>query len=351
MTLGFKAFFRFRRRIENGWWIARRTARGRRANVLFITEQNRISSSQIFPFYFFRGALLRDLDLDFDEISIRDYEASSLPARRAASVVIFQPWWNIAHDRLHFLLKKIRARVPTRRSFSWILSRHSTCDWPKVLSNDADVYVKKQIFRDKSQYGKATKSDTNLGDYYGNLYRLDYPEVRFPIPPGFLDKLVVGPGFSTSDFMLPVFMRFNRPLSRRRDMNLHARLGGVGEGWYGKMRDHAREVVNRLPNIRKATYGVVGHRDYLRELCFFKALLQPFGFGEVCWRHYEAVMCGSLLIKPDMCHVETDPDIYRPYETYIPVQWDFSDLEERILAQCLATKTRETASRRTPMRY
>jgi len=56
--------------------------------------------------------------------------------------------------------------------------------------------------------------------------------------------------------------------------------------------------------------------------------LSPFGYGEVCWRDYEAVLSGALLIKPDISHIETAPDIFRAHETYIPVAWDFSDLAE-----------------------
>jgi hypothetical protein len=40
-------------------------------------------------------------------------------------------------------------------------------------------------------------------------------------------------------------------------------------------------------------------------------------------------MCGSLLLKPDMSHVETHPDIFRAGETYVPLRWDFADLEEK----------------------
>ena len=43
-------------------------------------------------------------------------------------------------------------------------------------------------------------------------------------------------------------------------------------------------------------------------------------------------MCGSLLLKPDMSHVEVDPDIFVPYKTYVPVQWDFSDFQEKAKA-------------------
>ncbi len=61
-----------------------------------------------------------------------------------------------------------------------------------------------------------------------------------------------------------------------------------------------------------------------------KVCFSPFGYGEVCWRDYEAVACGAVLLKPDMGHIETDPDIFVPWETYVPVSWDLSDLQETL---------------------
>ena len=51
-------------------------------------------------------------------------------------------------------------------------------------------------------------------------------------------------------------------------------------------------------------------------------------FVHNCFRELEAISYGSIVIKPDMSHIETWPDIYRAYETYIPCKWDWSDLEE-----------------------
>jgi hypothetical protein len=41
-------------------------------------------------------------------------------------------------------------------------------------------------------------------------------------------------------------------------------------------------------------------------------------------------LSGALLVKQDMSHVETRPDVFRPFETYVPVSWDLSDLEEKV---------------------
>ena len=56
----------------------------------------------------------------------------------------------------------------------------------------------------------------------------------------------------------------------------------------------------------------------------------PYGLGEICYRDFEILFSGCVMIKPNMSHLKTWPNIYRPIETYIPCRWDFSDLEEKI---------------------
>lgn len=61
-----------------------------------------------------------------------------------------------------------------------------------------------------------------------------------------------------------------------------------------------------------------------------KCTLSPYGMGEVCFRDFEIIQFGSVMIKPDMSNVITHPNIYIPYETYIPCALDWSDLAEKI---------------------
>lgn len=62
-----------------------------------------------------------------------------------------------------------------------------------------------------------------------------------------------------------------------------------------------------------------------------KSVLSPWGQGEVCWRDFEAIFSGAVLIKPDMGHTVTNPTIYQPNQTYIPCKRDFSDLEDIVV--------------------
>jgi hypothetical protein len=75
--------------------------------------------------------------------------------------------------------------------------------------------------------------------------------------------------------------------------------------------------------------GLGPPRQYRHEIRNAKITLSPFGWGEVCFRDFEAVLNGSLLLKPNMDHLSTWPDIYRPDETYVPVAWDGDDLIDR----------------------
>jgi len=69
--------------------------------------------------------------------------------------------------------------------------------------------------------------------------------------------------------------------------------------------------------------------DYWSELRNSKITVGPFGWGEICPRDFEAVICGSLLIKPSVEHLDTLPNIFISEKTYVPVKWDFSDLKEQ----------------------
>jgi hypothetical protein len=73
----------------------------------------------------------------------------------------------------------------------------------------------------------------------------------------------------------------------------------------------------------------VSRAEYLDELLRSKIVVSPFGYGEICWRDFEAIICGAVLFKPDMSHVQTRPNVFIPYITYVPLKWDYSDLEEK----------------------
>ena len=67
--------------------------------------------------------------------------------------------------------------------------------------------------------------------------------------------------------------------------------------------------------------------EYLSALDNDFAVLSPFGWGEVCYRDFESVLFGKLLIKPSMAHIQTWPNIYND-KTCLLLNWDFDDLAQ-----------------------
>ena len=56
-------------------------------------------------------------------------------------------------------------------------------------------------------------------------------------------------------------------------------------------------------------------------------MLSPFGWGEICYRDFESILNRNLLVKPDMEHLETWPNIYKD-EHYFKLDWDSENLFE-----------------------
>ncbi len=96
--------------------------------------------------------------------------------------------------------------------------------------------------------------------------------------------------------------------------------------------NHRLKPIELLQNSNIATkykyeLGKRERDDYYRLLKTSKIAISPFGMGEICYRDFELMIFNTPMLKPDMSKVITEPDIYIPWETYIPVKYDWSDLE------------------------
>ena len=310
--------------------------------VLFISENSRIAKSQIFPFYYYAKDFYKRWNIEFREININLFEENPNNFVGGADVVFFQPWFQKGEKKMVHLLNSIHNFNPSAKVI--FLDSFAPLDlrFAKAVNPLVDFYIKKQFFGNYSVYGQATYGDTNLVEYYNHLYGVPKsPLVQYEIPAGFLDKLVIGPSFFTSREMLPLLASSNKLVQYKKTINVHARLGKEGTVWYQKMREHALLVSSNFSHNSIITSASVSKSEYMKELKSSRVCFSPFGYGEVCWRDYEAIMCGALLIKPDMAHVKTEPNIFIPFETYIPVAWDFSDLEEKVTYYLENTTARE----------
>ena len=69
--------------------------------------------------------------------------------------------------------------------------------------------------------------------------------------------------------------------------------------------------------------------EYLKNLQQSKICISPFGQGEICFRDFEAMLMGTILLKPNQSIIQTTPNMFIEGETYIGCKLDWSDLEEK----------------------
>tara|TARA_B100000287_G_scaffold277967_1_gene261895 strand:+ start:7140 stop:8213 length:1074 start_codon:yes stop_codon:yes gene_type:complete len=102
--------------------------------------------------------------------------------------------------------------------------------------------------------------------------------------------------------------------------------------YYDEHRRPAIDILNKSPYmIAKLVNGKrVPMEMYNQYNLHSKVLFTPFGFGEMHPRDIESAMYGSILLKPDMSHIDSHPFVYEDGVTYVSCKHDFSDLEEKI---------------------
>lgn len=134
---------------------------------------------------------------------------------------------------------------------------------------------------------------------------------------GLINMFLKGP--FDKDFVKPSINRKNA-LSCRINTN------------YARQRNsivfHRQQIVELLGD--RIPLNKIGKKEYIKELRHSKIVISPFGWGEInVARDYEVAMNGSILMKPEIGHMDTYPDIFNK-DTTLQFKWDFSDLESKI---------------------
>ena len=105
--------------------------------------------------------------------------------------------------------------------------------------------------------------------------------------------------------------------------------------FYDAHRSNCISWLKQLPATVRVAMLDAGNKvpieQYYELMRRSKIVVAPFGYGEIAPRDLESAMVGAVLAKPDMGHIKTIPNPYIPNETYRPVKWDFSDLNDVIL--------------------
>lgn len=224
-----------------------------------------------------------------------------------------------------------------------------------------DLYLKRQMYKDKSLYEKHLYGTRSFCDFYlrnfGTIKR-DCFEKCTLLQKEYVHKLRIGWNIGIGNYLTKnkIFKNHNSWYC-----NNYLRVGHVIDRlcfpndssmphWSKKEFDityrgslkysidaisFSRNKINEILDQNTIKY-LIKYRDKIRhdlfvnELRKSKIVISPFGYGEICFRDFEAFHSNSCLLKPDMSHLETWPNFYEDESTYISYRWDFSNVMEKI---------------------
>lgn len=220
-----------------------------------------------------------------------------------------------------------------------------------------DLFVKKQLYRDKNLYTQ-DRGYQNL-NVFSDSYELSPAQKKKntitgkkfrPCPEEFANKIEQGWNIGMYDYRIfPYSGLYPIGIYHRRLLNNFYPLpkfyhnfdsktwdssfrGDIkkGDENYSWQRNRVISLFNLNNDLKLKTGEIISKNKYLKELRESKTCVSPFGHGEICYRDFEAIINGCVLIKPDMSHIKTWPDLYKKNETYVSVKWDLSDLEDKL---------------------
>ena len=229
-----------------------------------------------------------------------------------------------------------------------------------------DIFYCKAIFKDKSLYTRPLYGKELYSDYYHKKYGVtdeDWRERPVIKDERELDKLRLSWNIGVGDYPRDTLrqragvaaarifgFKAVKPFYRKksslpsplpndeRDIGAHCRIGMIPR----KSINFQRELVLKaVKDDALFATGRVSQQAFNREIKLSKMTVSPFGWGELCLRDFEAIRAGSLLLKPDMSHLETWPNVFVPEKTCIFFSWDCDDLVEKAHYYARHTDERE----------
>jgi|TARA_B100001971_G_C18262560_1_gene588369 hypothetical protein len=140
-------------------------------------------------------------------------------------------------------------------------------------------------------------------------------------------------------YLVPGYRQF-QPINESKGVDVCAIFQGKhkynedhtsrNDHFYTAHRNGLWEMLEPLKQKYNMIYDRLPFEEYIKNLWNSKISLSPFGMGEICFRDFECMQYGTIILKPEQSKVKTIPTIYEEGVTYIGTEYDFSDLEEKI---------------------
>ncbi len=230
----------------------------------------------------------------------------------------------------------------------WFDTSDSTFIYQGAVLPHVDYFYKAQLLVDRELYTKRHYGGRIYTDHvHRQLGAIDeHPYPAAPLPADQLHKLRVSWHSGLGDYGWRRFYKLthltgavldklDRPYqyhanfctndARSNDISCRLGLGHPRE----TIRAHRRAVIDRVTQ-RGVSTDRLSPAKYMAEMRQSRIAISPFGLGEISLRDFEILLCGALLFKPSMDHLQTWPELYLDGQTYVAHQWDLSDFDAQL---------------------
>ena len=252
----------------------------------------------------------------------------------------FTTWW----DYPDTVFQQIDIARRYADKIVWFDDNDSTRVTHFELLPSVDLYLKKQLLKDKTLYAQPLYGDRLFTDYYHKQFGINDVSMyqSKPLDLKYEDKIHlswhIGLGDMVGD-ILPRAVKFiknylppkypNSFVSPSSPKSIDVMFRGTRN--YARQtvafhRVRIGELLDSATQYQRALAGKVSITQYNQECRKSKIMVSPFGWGEIGVRDFQCWYYGAALMKPDMTHMETWPDVFIPDETYYPLNWNFNNL-------------------------
>ncbi len=198
----------------------------------------------------------------------------------------------------------------------------------EVFEQSDAIYLFKNQLLSREEYKKPTAFNKW---FFGTGTDLD---LSYDIPKDKWNRIKLS-GYNLG-YLLPQYRNF-QPINKNKNIDVCA----IYQAEHKYCEDHLVRNDLHYTNHRKGCWDILDskfnskkdrlpYQEYIQTLYDSKILISPFGMGEVCFRDFECMQFGTIMLKPTMEKINTIPNIYIGNETYIPVNYDWSNLNETI---------------------
>ncbi len=260
---------------------------------------------------------------------------------------VFRTFWQAKKSDIFNFLDKARSR---KIKIYWFDTTDSTWCTQFEVMPFVDKFLKGQILADKKTYLQRFRTGRIYTDFFDELYASGEKDEAYPLPSeNDLVKMDISwntcfENYSEGRFSISGKARhFLRPFTanfakeairvgwtapgKERMMRISCRVGRSHSR--PSVADHRKAIIELLSK-RSVGCGKISLPEYFSELRNSQIAVSPFGVGEITLRDFEIIICGAALVKPDMSHLKTWPDLYQPDKTYVSHKWDLSDFDAKL---------------------